>query len=385
MRDAQYESRVTQTLMQVREVITYLALPLRTAPLLVISIFSVLLVVAFKAGLLGIVLGWTLISWFFRYSFVLLDHTAEGVREPPALSVEMVNPISEARPLVLLLIVIGLFYLSEAATTWFGSAVALTIEIAGLLILPAIVAVQGATGSVMQSLHPGIVIGLIARLRQDYLLILIGIAIALLIAKTLVVAGVLPLMLRIALTMYEWLAIYALIGGVLFERRHDLGFDAAHSPERIADKLDAERDKQRDLQIDRIYAEWRAGSRVNAWQTIMRQLEASPDAIGELRWLYERAALWPDGALADRLAIELLPRLLAARQSGIAVAIIRARIDKDANFRPKRSADLLELVRLSRDAGDRKNARTLLQEFERFYPDDELLRAAQKLTEELQR
>jgi hypothetical protein len=371
--------------MQVREVTRYLALPLRTAPLLLIATFSALLVLAFQAGLIGIPLGWTLISWFFKYSFVLLDHTAEGVREPPALSVEMVNPISELRPLVLLLITIGLYYLSDAAIFWFGSGIALAIEIAGLLILPAIIAVQGATGSVLQSLHPLIVIGLIARLRHDYLLILIGIAIACAIARALVITDLLPLILRIAFTMYEWLAIYALIGGVVFERRHDLGFDPAHSPERVAGKLEAERDRQRDLQIDRIYAEWRGGSRINAWQTIMQQIETSSDPIGELRWIYKRAALWLDGALADRLAIELLPRLLAARQSGIAVAIIRARIDRDANFRPRRSADLVELVRLSRDAGYPRTARTLLQEFERFYPDDELRRAAQHLTEELQR
>jgi hypothetical protein len=73
----------------------YLAVPLRTAPLLLIGTFSVLLMVALKAGFLGIPLGLILLSWFSKYSFILMDHAAEGAAEPPVLSIEMVNLLSE--------------------------------------------------------------------------------------------------------------------------------------------------------------------------------------------------------------------------------------------------------------------------------------------------
>ena len=79
-------------------ILRYLAIPLRMAPLLLIGTFSVLLVVAVKAGLFGIPLGLILLSWFSKYSFVLMDQLAEGVAEPPVLSIEMVNPLTRAAP-----------------------------------------------------------------------------------------------------------------------------------------------------------------------------------------------------------------------------------------------------------------------------------------------
>ena len=76
----------------------YLAIPLRMAPLLLIGSFSLLLILAAKAGFFGIPLGLIILSWFTKYSFVLMDHLADGVTEPPVLSIEMVNPLSEQRP-----------------------------------------------------------------------------------------------------------------------------------------------------------------------------------------------------------------------------------------------------------------------------------------------
>jgi hypothetical protein len=39
-----------------------------------------------------------MLSWFSKYSFVLMDRLAEGVVEPPVLSTEMVNPLRRAAP-----------------------------------------------------------------------------------------------------------------------------------------------------------------------------------------------------------------------------------------------------------------------------------------------
>lgn len=54
-------------------ILRYLAIPLRMAPLLLIGTFSLLLVLATKAGFLGIPLGLILLSWFTKYAFVLID------------------------------------------------------------------------------------------------------------------------------------------------------------------------------------------------------------------------------------------------------------------------------------------------------------------------
>jgi hypothetical protein len=371
-------------------ILRYLAIPLRTAPLLLIGIFSVLLFLAFYAGFLGIPLGLILLSWFSKYSFVLMDRLAEGVVEPPVLSTEMVNPLDEQRPVILLVMLIGIFYGSSAAGYWVGHRGALMLMVAVAAILPAVVAVQGATSTVVQSLNPRRVFGLIVRLRGDYLVILGFVALVWLFARWVVASSLgesLPLLVRIALVMYAWLAMFSLIGGVLYERRFDIGLDDVHTPETIDtdDDDDATPDERaRDREIDRIYAEWRGGAHTNAWNTVLALVGKSGDPIAELRWMYQRAAQWPDGRLADRLARELLPRLLLKRSTGEALDLVRERLRKDARFRPAGSADLLTLVHLARTAGDRATARLLLQDFSKLYPGDPAQAMVDRLNTQLQ-
>ena len=370
-------------------ILRYLAVPLRPAPLLLIGTFSILLVMAIKARFLGIPLGLILLSWFSKYSFVLMDHVAAGAAEPPVLSIEMVNPLTEQRPMILLLMAIGLFYATDAASYWVGEPGALVLMIAVGAILPAVVAVQGATGTVVQSLNPRRVIGLIMRLRSDYLLILGFIALVWLFSRFVVESSIgdaLPLVLRIALLMYAWLAMFALIGGVLRERRFDIGLDDVNTPESwdAGEGDDAPDERMRDRDIDRIYAEWRGGAHANAWNTVLGLVGQSSDPIAELRWLYQRAAQWPDSRLADRLARELLPRLLAQRSTGEALDLVRERLRKDPRFRPTGSAELLTLVHLARTAGDRATARLLLQDFSKLYPGDPAQAMVDRLNTQLQ-
>jgi hypothetical protein len=370
-------------------IVRYLAIPLRTAPLLLIGTFSVLLVLAAKAGIVGIPLGLIVLSWFSKYSFVLMDHLADGVTEPPVLSIEMVNPLSEQRPMILLLMTLGLFYASDSASYWVGERGALALHVLIALILPAVVAVQGATGTVVQSLNPRRVIGLILRLRWDYVLILGFIALVWLFGRWVIESSIgdaLPLIVRIALLMYAWLAMFSLIGGVLYERRLDIGLDDVHTPESIDPSGDEQvpDERVRSLEFDRIYAEWRGGAHANAWNTVLGLVGKSSDQLSELRWLYQRAAQWPDGRLADRLAREMLPRLLAKRSTGEALDLVRERLRKDPRFRPAGSADLLTLVHLARTAGDRATARLLLRDFSTLYPGDPAQSVVDRLNTQLQ-
>src|SRR5690606_41432085 len=74
----------------------------------------------------------------------------------------------------------------------------------------------------------------------------------------------LPFILQIALFMYAWLALFSVIGGLLHERRDELGLDDAYEFETFEgdDGVGLERIRVRN--IDRIYAEWRGGSHTNA-------------------------------------------------------------------------------------------------------------------------
>jgi hypothetical protein len=382
--------------MHAMETLKYLLIPLRGASLVLITLFSFLLLLAARGGLMGLPLALILVSWFFKYGFALLDKVADGVDEPPVLSYEMVNPANESRPVGLLAIV-GLFYLgSGLLQPMLGSDAVTVIRAIGLLLVPAIVMIQVLDGF-FESLNPLRLLQIIVRVPDSYVLILALIAGAWWLATLLVtwlpeaelpfsISIPMPHMIRVMIIMYAWLASFAMIGGVLYVRRAELGFEPAHSPERAAAKADRERQREIDRLIDRIFAEWRGGAYGNAWRTIEKHLSSSPRPSEELQILFERASQWSDQRLAYRLAQELIPQLLAARRTGDALNIARAQLKVDANFRPLKGEDTIKLVELARDAGDRRIARMLLAGFDERYEDDDIARRiAGQLSQQLER
>lgn len=381
--------------MHAMETLRYLLIPLRGASLVLIVLFSFLLLLAAQGGLMGLPLALIVLSWFFKYGFALLDKVADGVNEPPVLSYEMVNPANESRPLGLLAIV-GLFYLlTGMLQPALGASAVTVLRAIGLLLAPAIIMVQVMEGF-FESLNPLKLLQIIVRVADSYLLILALLAGAWWLATVLVIwlpAAELPFfisipmphVLRIVIVMYAWLASFAMIGGVLFVRRAELGFEPSHSPERAAAKQERERQRELDRLIDRIFAEWRGGAFGNAWRTIERHVSSSPRPSEELQALFQRASQWPDQRLAHRLAQELIPQLLAARRTGDALNIVRAQLKADVTFKPLRAEDTIKLIELARDAGDRRIARMLLTDFDERYEDDVTRRIAGQLAQHLER
>ena len=381
--------------MPATEALKFLLIPLRGASLVLIAMFSMLLLVAASGGLLGLPLALIVMSWFFKYGFALLDQVADGVNEPPVLSYEMVNPANESRPLGLLLVVAVFYGVTEALDRWLGAEAMSTLRTAGVLLLPAIIMAQ-VLGGFVHSLNPLVLWQIVTRVPGSYALILAVLAGCWLLARLLViwlpaaelpfsVAIALPDTVRIAVLMYAWLASFAIMGGVLFVRRVELGFEPSHSPERDAEKAQRERQREIDHLVDRIFAEWRGGAYGNAWRSIEAHLQTSANPRNDLRDLLQRAAQWPDRRLAHRLAQEILPQLLVARRTGDALDIVRTQLQLDANFRPLDSADAIKLIELARDAGDRRTARMLLAGFSDRYPDDVERRIAEQLARQLER
>ena len=374
----------------------YLLVPLRGPPLLLIVVFSLLLVLAASGGILGLPLAFLVVSWFFKYAFVLLDALADGVQEPPVLSYEMLNPLNEQRPVAFALIVAAFYFGTGYMARFIGADAVSAIRFAGLLILPAVVAIQGVTSGVLPSLDPRAHLRLIARLRGGYALILICVALFWITGRGLLALAAdtqlpraidipLPQAVRIVLLMYVWLALFALIGGVMFESRNELGLEPSHSPEREQQKAAAELSHTRDVFMQRVFAEWRGGALSNAWHTIEGQLQHSADRADDLRWMFDRAAQWSDPRLAIRLAQELIPLLLAARRRGDALDIARTLLKRDAAFRPLQGVEAIRLAELARDAGDRPAARALLHDFASRYPGDPAQAAASNLAQQLER
>jgi hypothetical protein len=175
-----------------------------------------------------------LTSWFFKYAYVLFDHTVRGFDEPPTLDIQMLNPFDEQRPLgqaAILAVICGLIYF---VATHVGTPAAAVIAVTELLCLPASVAILGLEGNVFKAAYPVAWVRMMLQLGPMYLLILAIIAgYALLIA--LLERWEVWLTVQIAINMFCILSIFSVLGGALYERRHELGLETWASPERTAD------------------------------------------------------------------------------------------------------------------------------------------------------
>lgn len=388
----------------------YLRVPLHTAPLIAIGVFGILVSLAEHAGLLGVPALAILGSWFLTYGFALLDHVLEGRPEAPVLSYEMANPLAP-RPLGMLLVLLAAYFLTEALRPWLGGALVVSLRIVVLALVPAMVAAMSLSGRFSDGLHPGAVFGIITRIPVGYGLLVLGIAAVWFLAVLIVQAsgnlfaslwqadslipgqvydvlgfqGSLIGMLEQMIFMYLWLTTFALIGGSVYERRLELGIDVAASPERTAARAAADLERQRDRIWDQVFAQVRIGAMKNARESVRKLIAESRQPVEECRWLYARAAGQADQRLANHLAQLTLPRLIETRATGEAVDLVRERLARNPDFRPQTSGQLLALVRLARDAGDRRLARQLLAGFDAHYANDPMRPVAAQLQAELER
>jgi hypothetical protein len=314
----------------------------------------------------------------------VVEAVKSGARELPVLSIEMLNPVGEVRSLVILALGLGMFFTSGAAGYWLPVWAGLLLGLLALALMLAIITVQAATGNIRRALDPREWFQLATRLGRDFLLLNVCALACFLLLAWAEGASFLPYLLRTALQLYAWLAIFALIGGMLHDRWDDLGIEQDEI-ETVELDDSAAVARERDRLIDIVYGEWRSGAVVNAWQTVSQHLEASADPLAEIQWMHERAARWPDQRLARRLAQEMLSRLLAARRDGRALNWLSQRLRSDADFNPRTSAESIRAIELARNAGDRPIARALLKQFQRFHPGEALPRHLEQLRAELER
>jgi hypothetical protein len=135
----------------------------------------------------------------------------------------------------------------------------------------------------------------------------------------------------IALLMYAWLAMFSLIGGVLFERRLDIGLDDVHTPEGVTATTTTRRMSAcADKEIDRIYAEWRGGAhaqRLEDSARARRQEQRSDRRVALALSTRSAVARWPSRRSAGA---RIVAALLVQRSTGEALDVVRERLRKNA-------------------------------------------------------
>ena len=333
---------------------------------------------------MGLPMALILTSWFFKYAYILFDHTVRGFDEPPVLDIHMVNPVNEQRPLGQL-VILGLIYAAvDFAHRTMGLGVAITIAVVAALFLPASVAVLGLEGNILKAAYPVAWVRIVVGLGPMYVLVLAIIAgYALLIAF--MFRWELPMPVGIASFMFCFLSVFSVLGGVLYERRHELELETWASPERTQERRQAEDLRQSDRDVADAYGQMRAGSHTRAWEQLQTWLSSRAHAPEDYRWLCARVVSWGVPRYITRLTEEYVDRLLTLKRNGEALDVVAARLADDATFRPKSAVATLQLARLAAAAGggSKRVARVLLADFSTRFAGDPCVPAAAALAQQL--
>jgi len=360
----------------------YLLRPARGNAAGVVIVFAVLMAIAAKAGFLGIPLALLINSWFFKYAYILFDHTVRGFPEPPPLDSNMVNPVGEQRPVVevaVLALLAALVYITDKSL---GATPATLLGIALLLALPASIAVLGLESNPIKALWPPAWLHIIAGLGIWYGLVL-GL-IAVIAALVVMLSAWIPfLLLQFLIGMYGILAVFSLLGGALYERRDELGIEAWHSPERTAAREQAALHRDNLELVALAYAQVRIGANGEAWKILQDWVARRGYEPEDYRWLTAQVTPWPDPRFATRMAQEYVARLLVLKRNGEALDLVRERLAADPDFRPKTAAETLTLARLADRGGAKPVARRLVADFAKRYPGDVGGQLAAKLARDL--
>jgi len=360
----------------------YLLRPARGNAAGVVIVFACLMTIAAQAGLLGIPLALIVNSWFFKYAYILFDHTVRGFQDPPPLEIHMVNPVSEQRPVVqvaLLAVLAALVYCVHQAL---GTPAASLLAVVLLLALPASIAVLGLDSNPIKALWPPAWLQIIAGLGIWYGLVLA--LLAAIAALTVLLATWIPfLVLQFLIIMYGTLAVFSLLGGALYERRDELGIEAWHAPERTAAREAAAEHREQLERVAVAYAKVRVGAHLEAWQILQDWLGSRSHDPDDYRWLTKQLAPWPDARYVTRMTQDCVARLLVLKRNGEALDLVRERLAADPNFRLRTPAETLALARLAARGGAKPVARRLVEGFAERYPGDVGNELAAQLAREL--
>lgn len=345
----------------------YLIRPLETTSLLVIGLFALGFTFATSGGLYGLIMGFLMLSWFFKYAYVLLDSTANGVEEPPVLAVEMLNPVDEQRPLAQLIITT-----SVAWAAWkLGGTAGIAVAVLGFFYLPASIAVLGASSRALEAINPLALTRVIRGLGGYYLLILAVIVVYAIALQFLYRADIWP-MLRLALVLFCVLSIFTMLGGALYERRHVLGLEPTHTPERKAERADRERSKERAKALDVIYGEARGGNYMASRDSLLHWMRhEDPDWLErDVRFFFGEARTWQDEKAFIFVSRFLISHLIETGKTGTAVELVSGVLERAPALKLGTASDTVRIASLARAAGKRSLALRVLAPFETQFPND---------------
>lgn len=356
--------------MESMDLLKVLAMPFQVTSLLFVAGTSLLLGIVLGSGhiitrLVGLHAVVLILAWLTRYAFQMIDDAANGVRKTAVAEVEWVNPFSDARCWVHPALA-GIGFLTYALHPDWPVAPAL---IAAALLFPPSIAASAMSGRARDALNPA-AIGRAALGLGPWL------AVASLVAAG--CAGLCVLLFRrvevgwLLFACIEMLILiaYAAIGGIVYLRRLELGFDARISPERSAEKREHERMADRQRLLDATFEQVRARHADRALAGITTWMSATPPHLlqPDIQALLAAGRQWREPREFGALMRGLIPVLMARRQGALALACAEAALAQSPSFTPLTEPVAHDLVTYAVQSGRKRLGQQLLANFIQAMP-----------------
>lgn len=324
-----------------------LLVPFQAATLLLIALFSLLLAVLDLHLILGI-FGKVLIQiWMLKYCFVLLDHVSEGRMDAPVMSSETLSPF-EVRPWIQLALVV----MGAGFCLWVGGTGGLALGVILLALLPASIAVLGFGEPYYQAVNPVTLFRVIRGLGPLYLALLALMVVYAALGWFIAGTGLWRILVHAAHLLFE-ISFFSLIGGCMYLRRRQLGYEASNSPERAQQKAESERTKSRARMIDDVFQLARVGRQVDATAPLaawLRDLDAD-HVCRDAYYVAEQTLRWENPAAVNAIGSTLIRHLLRFGRPDAALAVFERLRTHSVRFTMDSAPDLRTLAEFAESMG----------------------------------
>jgi pentatricopeptide repeat protein len=341
-----------------------LQVPFNPACLILIGIVAVLLAFFGSVGIYGTLGILILQIWIFKYCYVLIEHLANGRPEVPVLSTDMLSPF-ETRPLVQAFIIIA-----ASTLCWFiGGRAGIVLGCVFVALLPASVATLGVGERPWQAVNPLTLFRVIRGLGPYYVGLLVAMVVYAVLSSLIAKVSPLAVITRAADLLLE-ISYFSLVGGALWFRRKQLGFEPERSPERAAAREENERAKQRAKMLDDVFQQVRLGKHVEATRPLadwLRDLDGE-HATRDALHVAEQVMRWDYVAALNPIGSTLIRHLLRAGRPDSALAVFRLLRDRSRTFTMDSADDLRNLADYAESSGLAELAASMRMETPVFHP-----------------
>jgi hypothetical protein len=355
---------IQETGHDLRDLARCLVMPFQLQSLIFVVLTSALLGFFIGGSLIQLVASlaaiWLLLVWLTQYALHIIDDAANGVREAQTATVEMATAFLDARAWVhpTLAVAIGVaLYLNPEWPRF-------PVLLGAAVIFPASLGACAMTGHALHALHPGEIARVIRGLGVFYPLA-VAFVLGCALIGVLLVQQLQSMFLIVAIIELLLLVVYAGLGGALYLRRRELGFEPRLSPERVAERVESERHAERQRFVDELYKDLRVRESARAAGNAGRWLRASrPEHLkGDLHAILEAGRRWSEPREYPRMLRGLIPVMLELKQPALAQSLVDAGLAASPDFAPAAETEALQLIRYAQQTGRKRAARQVLDNF----------------------